>query len=309
MNKHTKLIVGALIAVLVLLIAAIISFSRDISKNSSNVPDTTSNTVNPDGHKIIRDENGKYGMSNLNGSVVITPEWEQLKFVNVNFLAATNAANRIGILDLDGNIVAPFIFSEMSVWQERYFVARLAESKQYMVYDETFRPLDSTIWDQCMQEEQQLILMQEDDVFYYTYEEDKLSLEKVELTRNSFTAAYSPSNDPENLSALQWRYAANTIEQVIAMIKSQDFSALNTVTDGEHENAVLSGASLKNGKVLRVGDTALLSVQSSKNSISILIQMSISISGKDISNTVHTLNIVLEKNQQGVWTTTNVQIS
>lgn len=311
MNKHTKLVVGVLIVVLILLVIAIISFSMDISKNTDakNTP-PAEDAINPDGSQIVRGENGLYGVSDSNGNVLIEPEWEQLRFVGTDHLAATEN-HRVGVLDMDGNVTAPFVYSEVYALTGSYYLAEFADSGKAIIYDSKFHAFDAAAWDSCEWAEEQLLLKRGENSFFYTTEgENTLLLEQANLSCDGCAVVWNDKADVTALSPLEWSYAADTVEQLLKMIKSQDFSSLSSVTDTSHENNVLSGATLKDGKVLRNDATIFLALQEEENgSMKQIWQIGMTISGKDSARSDCTLTITLGENQQGIWMATDVQIS
>ena len=57
MNKHTKLLMGILIVVLVLLVIATVSFSLDVSKSSKeNHVQSADDSVSSNGNRITENE-------------------------------------------------------------------------------------------------------------------------------------------------------------------------------------------------------------------------------------------------------------
>ncbi len=311
MNKHTKMVVGVLITVLIVLIAATISFSMDISKNSDGkTSGSVESTVNPDGNQIVCSEDGLYGMSNSNGSVIIEPEWEQLRFMGTDYLAASDKTNRVGVLDVDGNIVVPFVYSDVYALTAGYYLAEFADSDRVILYDSTFRVFDAAAWDSCEWADGQLTLTHGENTFYYTAEEEQLLLEQADLSCDAYNVSWNDNSDAAMLSPLRWSYASQTFEQLLSMIKTQDFSLLNEVTDAEHENKVLSGSVLKSGRILRNDTTAFLSLQKEEKNGSVLVwQIGITVGGKETDRANHTLSVTLAENQQGVWVATDVQIA
>ena len=265
MNKHTKLVVGVLITILVLLIAATVSFSMNISKQTSADNTAPSDVINPDGNQIVRCENGLYGMSDSNGSVIIDLEWAGLRFLGTDYLAAVNQDQYVGVLDMDGNIVAPFVYSEVHALTDNYYLAEFAESDQAVLYDRAFHAFDFSVWDTCKWADDQLTLSRKGHTFYYTISEESLLLEQADLSCGNCAVSWNDKSDAAAFSPLQWSYAADTFAHLLDMIQSQDFSLLSEVTDTEHENKVLSGAALKNGKILRNDSTVFLSLQQKSN--------------------------------------------
>ena len=113
MNKHTRLAAGILVLVLVILIAATISFSANVSKRSGSNQNSASDTaINAKGTEIVQGDNHLYGVSDAAGNTILEPEWKQLQFVGTDYLAAkqeTEEGDRFGVLDLDGSVAAPFV--------------------------------------------------------------------------------------------------------------------------------------------------------------------------------------------------------
>ena len=111
MNKHTRLAVGILVLVLVLLIVATVSFSVNISKKSAGSQNSTFDTgTNSNGNVIVEGDDHLYGVSDAAGNLILEPEWKELHFIGSDYLSAVqeNAdSNCVGVLDLDGNVVAP----------------------------------------------------------------------------------------------------------------------------------------------------------------------------------------------------------
>ena len=151
MNKHTRLAVGILVLVLVLLIVATVSFSVNISKKSAGSQNSTFDTgTNSNGNVIVEGDDHLYGVSDAAGNLILEPEWKELHFIGSDYLSAVqeNAdSNCVGVLDLDGNVVAPFVYDHVETLTDSYYLAVLAENQQVVLYDHDFRAADAMVWD------------------------------------------------------------------------------------------------------------------------------------------------------------------
>ncbi|WP_295218107.1 WG repeat-containing protein [Ruminococcus sp.] len=317
MNKHAKLVVGFLVVVLVVLVIATISFSVDISKNSEASQSSGSDTViNPNGNEIIQYENHLYGVADAAGNTLIEPEWEQLHFIGTEYLAAakeTAEGRRIGVLDLDGNVVAPFVYTDVHALTPSYYLASFADSEQVVLYDSGFRPVDAAVWDSYSWESQLLTLTKGEDVFLFTLEDDALILTRADIVRTSEEVSFTVSwngVDAALLSPVQWSKTADQMLLLLQMLKSQEFVNISQITDQEHENTVLSTISLGGHKVTRMEDIVYLSADTGEDGkLALTWQCRIGIWGQEDGVKEQILSVTMKQNKQEVWVITEMQIA
>lgn len=317
MNKHTKLVVGFLVAVLILLIIAIASLSRDISKNSESSQNSASDiVVNANGNEIVQGDNRLYGVVDAAGNSIIEPIWEQLHFIGTEYLAATKKTDdgrRVGVLDLDGNVAAPFVYSDVHALTPSYYLASFADSEQVVLYDSAFCATDTTVWDRYSWENQLLTLTKGEDVFLFSLEEDTLMLMRIDVSRASEDVSFTVSwenVDVTLLSPAEWSHTTDMMQQLLQMMKLQDFSSLKDVTDQAHENTVLSVASLPEEKITRVAPTLYLHAERNEASELLLTwQISISVRTKDGNVEERILTAKMTRNGQEVWVVTELKIA
>lgn len=317
MNKHAKLVVGFLVVLLVVLVIATISFSVDISKNSEASQSSSSDTVvNPNGNEIIQDDNHLYGVADAAGNTLVEPEWEQLHFIGTEYLAAvkeTASGRRIGVLDLDGNVVAPFAYADVHALTPSYYLAIFADSKQVVLYDSGFRPVDAAVWDGYSWESQLLTLTKGEDAFLYTLEDDALTLTRADMARTSEEVSFTVSwngVDAALLSPAQWSETADQMLLLLQMLNSQEFADVSQVTDQEHENNVLSVISLGGHKVTRMEDTVYLSAGVGDDGKPVLTwQCRVNIWGQEEGLKEQVLSVTMKQNKQEVWVITEMQIA
>lgn len=116
-GKYIKLIIVFLMSALVIMALILIKVYFDVNKknmekeSSNNI--TMQNYGSYNGFEVFEDENGLLGVVN-NDRVIIDAAWENVFILSENrFIVGKRIAiPKKGIIDLYGNIVSPFIFSE-----------------------------------------------------------------------------------------------------------------------------------------------------------------------------------------------------
>lgn len=318
MNKHTKLVVGILIVVLISLIIATISFSLDISKNSDTASENslTETVIDPNGNQIIQGENHLYGVSDSGGNLIIDSVWQQLRFIGTKYLAATKDTkdgHRIGVLDLDGNVIAPFVYSDVKTLTDSSYLCTLADTDQFVIYNSAFHVFDTTVWDQYTWDNPVLTLVKGEDSFTFTLEENDFQLTQVNLSRTSDDVSFLVNwNSRANIDLLtppQWSHVTDMAQSFLQMLQTQDFTGLSQITDQDHENAILSAASFPDTTIAQTDTSVYLMASTAENGRSVLTwQINADFTEKDGEPKRQTISLILTENQLGTWVATEVQI-
>ena len=322
MNKHTKLFVGFLAALLMILIVGTISFSLNISKNSNQQDDLSETGLQVDGYEIFQDENDLYGVKDSAGNTLIEAEWKKLHFISDDYLAAypeediTEKSNTavFGILDVSGNVVTPFAYSDIQVLFSSYYLAEFADTEQYIFYHHNFQPFVSVIWDACTWDETSIVLTKEDDDFIYsTNESDDLTLTEMNLSRSSGNVSFSvDANDADItlLSADIWIYVTDQIQKVLEILMNKDTSAVAQVTDNEHEDTILSILSQENQTILRTDRTVYLTtdVSSEGTAPTLTWQVAANVRIEEEGQKKQTISIIMEQDEDKIWVITDLQL-
>lgn len=316
MNKHTKLFVVFLFALLAVLIIASVSFSLDISHGSEESRIETSDvSVNANGKQIFQSEDGLYGVEDASGNTLIDAQWVQLRFLNTDHLSAvteTDDGLRMGVLDLDGNVAAPFVYDTIEPVSTSYFRANFADSEQCVLYDSTFCAVESEVWDSCLYEDAQIVLTKAEDVYHFAVADNGLVLTEISLTRtlddgNTFETDLAHA-DVALLTATEWSYTADRVQQLLEMIRSDDFTALLSVTDQSHEESVLTAASQISQSIRRLDRTAYLIVSGSEdNALTVVWQIDASVRTEETASQEQTITMTMTKNEYEVWVITELQ--
>lgn len=311
MNKHTRLAAGILVLVLMILIVATVSFSMNISKKSATAQNSASDTiVNPNGNEIIQGDDGLYGVADVAGNTILEPEWERLSFIGTEYLAAAKG-NRVGVLNLDGNVAAPFVYRDVYALTDFYYLAELADSDKVVLYDHDFCAADAMLWDGSTWEKPLLTLNCGTDAFQYSLEKEILQLVRVELFRKTDAVSFTASAEKTDAAALmpeEWIRCADMMAEFLEMIKTQNFARISDLTGQENENAVLGGAVLQEEKAARVESALYLTVGQNDAGMPVLNwQAEVVLRGSENGAQTRILSVNMEKNNKQNWVITEAK--
>lgn len=318
MNKHTKLVVVILIVLLLLLVIATVSYSLDVTKDTQSTATSSNSSVNLNGNKIVQDENRLYGVVDSAGNPSIETEWEQLQFISTEYLAAAKKDGNektIGVLDLDGNIIAPFVYTDVHALTSSYFLATLCDTEQIVLYDSDFHAVGCCIWDSFSWQNPILTLKKGDDVYSFSLEEDVLTMQDAALVRtvgnNTFTIDLSDVNVTD-LTPEEWSDTADLVQETLTVYQSQNFTTLEMITDQEHNDTVLVGMSQSDGIFHGFNvQGCVLYVQIQTNSSNGKKSITWRTNGqfsKGEESVQKTLVITMQKNQHEIWVVTNFEV-
>lgn len=269
MNKHTKLLMGILIVVLVLLVIATVSFSLDVSKSSKeNHVQSADDSVSSNGNRITENEMHMYGVADSSGNMVIEAMWKHLYFIGTDYVVATQtetSGGQTGILDLEGNVIVPFVYSEIQTLTSSFYLASFADSScgRFVLYDDSFRAENACTWDDCQAEKDQITLRKGKDSFSFVISDDTLTLKKMELIRTdentTFSVNYDAALSIDQLFPNQWRAMADVVQQCLSLLRTQDTESVAKITDSEHEKSVLQSFAVENADSIQWDEDIYLS--------------------------------------------------
>lgn len=178
MNKHTRLLVSALFAVIVILAVGITRFYMNVS-NDTGVSGENEEIIrrldsDEKGNQIYEDGNGKFGLINSSDKIIVTPEWEKLEFAGNSLCIASKRINGkilTGCIDYEGNITVPFIYKNITPYSSGDFMFYLAEAEpdgSCVVYDDSMNPCFKRSWDGYTISESNIVLQSGNSKFTYT---------------------------------------------------------------------------------------------------------------------------------------------
>ena len=183
MNKHTRLIVSLLFAVIIILAAAIIKFYVSVPDNTLSTENQAEivRTFESDsyGNVIFSDGRGGFGIAN-SGKIIVSPEWHELAFADDEIcMASKKISGKLlyGCIDFEGNIILPFIYSSITKYTVGNFDVYCAESYSdgsYVLYNKNFMPLFRQSWISCSFGGEEIVLADKAGIYTYSVSSDEI---------------------------------------------------------------------------------------------------------------------------------------
>ena len=188
MNKHTRLIVTLLFAVMLILAAAISrSFlaGKDDSLGNRNTSENNRVLSENKGYCIITDDSGSYGIADSSGRTIVSPEWSSLEFAGDNCcIASMMIGGKLlsGCIDYEGNITLPFIYKDIRLaGNNPYYIAR-SENGSFTLLSQQMRPVIRREWDSCSFSGSDITLANDTGSFTYTCGENGRLLSRASVS-------------------------------------------------------------------------------------------------------------------------------
>ena len=159
MNKHTRLIVSVLFIGIIVLAVAITRFYSRTGKSAvssgSQIIIEKKLGFDSSGNRAFQNNEGLVGIIDSSERVIVSPEWQSIKFTNSDKCIASkriHGKELFGCIDYEGNIIIPFVYSNIEVAASAgrvLYIAQAADKKSSVVYNSDFVPCFSRAWDSC----------------------------------------------------------------------------------------------------------------------------------------------------------------
>ncbi len=241
MNKHTRLVVSVLFAVIILLAVGITRFYVDVSKRTADKGNTTEIIQklegDSNGNRIFEGEASLYGVVDSNDKIIIYPEWTELAFAGENYcIASKRIGGRMltGCIDYEDNTVVPFIFRNITKHSQGNFIFYVAESdsdSSCVIYDKSFTPCFMRSWESCSIIDGKLILGNGSNKFTYTFGENGFTFVKAELSENDFTLNIDSRLMLSKLSCTMLETISARVADYLNYAFNEDEECLNRLAD------------------------------------------------------------------------------
>lgn len=245
MNKHTRLLVSVLFAVIVMLAIGITRFYMDVSQNesgSSNTAEIVRRLETDDNkNRIFEDVSGLFGILDSNDRIAVAPEWDALCFSgNGRCIASKRINGKLlsGCIDYEGNTVIPFIYkniSEHNFEEFTFYVAETDADGSYVIYDKDFTPCFMRSWDGCIINDGSIILNSNQCSYTYTYGENgfvcTLADVKGETLDIGFNISISSRLLLSKLNSFMLETISDGISGYISYALSNDQAYLDDIAD------------------------------------------------------------------------------
>ena len=214
MNKHTKFLIAILCSIILILAAAIARFYWNVSKSSSvisnQIDSLTEIDRSMDGYCIFTDSSGMYGVLDRSNRIIVDAEWKELEFFSSGYLLAKREVDQqdlVGILNMDGDVIVPFLYSDMQQLTKFLIVGVIGQNVGYVFYSDSF-----------------VTVFLKNDTFHFEMKEHSFHLTSFDLTRASIpecTLSFSlESSDVTLLTVQEWGFYMDLLEQFAGKLKS-----------------------------------------------------------------------------------------
>jgi len=171
-NRYLKWIFVFLFAVLIALSAALIKFYFDVNKSTEKKePDhgiITDFNSSANGYRTFTSEYGGVGVVNDDGRVIVEPEWNSIHFLKADrFIVSQmfNGIEKMGIIDIDDNIITPFIFQSFDPVGQGLVKGYVSEEDGFIIFDVSGNLLSGYKWDSVSLRDDKIILTKDKDTF------------------------------------------------------------------------------------------------------------------------------------------------
>lgn len=240
MNKHTRLLVIVLFAILIVLASAIIVFYLDVNKSSAGSSAApliaTEYAGNSEGSCIFQDANGNYGLTDANGNIILEAEWTELSGIGNRCFAAklvTGSQTLTGIIDKEGNVVVPFAYESMERLTDFLYAGKHAADGKYFFYDADFRLLLPEAWDDYSLIDETLHLEKDGDAFVYGLGAS-LELIEIDLPRRirpvSFSLKVRDTQLLRKMERSDWCHIADLLLTYLDAYRREQLEKLENIT-------------------------------------------------------------------------------
>lgn len=201
MTKHMRLVVSVLFIVIIVLAVAITRFYSNTGSSTElgGTQPAVEKKLSMDdlGNHIFENDSGLYGIVDSNERVIVYPEWQELFFTDSDLCIASKqirGRKLFGCIDYEGNIEVPFVYSDierLKIGERTLYAARAADDLSYVIYDRSFVPCFSRVWDSYKQDENELILTSDNGTYRFSVTGDDLVFRNAAVSSSAMDNPYT----------------------------------------------------------------------------------------------------------------------
>ncbi|MCR4638462.1 WG repeat-containing protein [Ruminococcus sp.] len=236
MNKHTRLIVSLLFIGIIVLAVAITRFYSRTEKSavSSGSQTVIEKRLNFDsyGNRAFQNSDGLVGIIDGNDRVIVSPEWQSIKFTNNKDRCIASKRIRgnelFGCIDYEGNIVVPFVYSKIdlkSSAERVFYIADTADKKSSVVYNSDFTPCFSRAWDSCEYENGELTVTAGSGTYTYIVKNSVFIFKKATVNGNVLDLPYTVEVNASGLTVPMIEKISKNVGKYIEFAYQRDEQA------------------------------------------------------------------------------------
>ena len=321
MNKHSRIIVILLLAVLVLLGTAITLFYIDVGKDARSTEDNTSlsgNSQHENSARVFKDSNGLCGLEDSNGTVILEPEWTELVPIGNSFFKAkllTRADSLYGVIDSEGDVTVPFVYEDIERQSDYIYAAELKDTGQYLFYGNDFSLLLPHAADSYYMEGTNLCVFYGEDEFDYKQGE-KLSLVKAVLPRFKRPVSVTLTiDDPDLLSVMEsceWSDFADHAIEFLDVFRRNRTDRLEEITDSSSLPEIKEALETKPSWTGKTSDSVYVYKTEFDGILTVYLELELVLENSDEESESYEnnrLRAAFRKDKEGQWKLWEVSFS
>ncbi|WP_303836739.1 WG repeat-containing protein [Ruminococcus flavefaciens] len=233
MNKQTRLIVSVLfIGIIVLAVAITRFYSRTEKSAVSNGSQTIIEKklgFDSAGNRAFQNSEGLVGIIDSSEHVIVSPEWQTIKFTSNSdrCIASKHLHNKemYGCIDYEGNIVVPFVYSDIkqAASPERVlYIARTDDKKSSVVYNSNFDPCFSRAWDNCSYANGELSVTSGSSTYTYHVTSSEFIFDHAVINGTCKNCPYSMKITAQGLTIPMMEKIRDTVEKYLEFAYEMD---------------------------------------------------------------------------------------
>lgn len=178
MNKYIKLLVSVLFIFIIMLTFGLTRFYFDVSKNTGTFEEPVEIikyiASDDSGNKIFQSDNNLLGVIGSNDRIIVSPQWNSLKFAENGLCIATRSINSrmlTGCIDYEENVVVPFVYEKietLNAENEVFYLAKVKSDGKYVLYNKYFQPQINETWDSVKAEDKEIEFLSNENTYIYS---------------------------------------------------------------------------------------------------------------------------------------------
>lgn len=265
MGIKLKVFLGVLTVVFTLSLSVIAVFQNRTSENGSSVShelkdsSTKVEYVGSDGYKLVKHDNGLYGVLDRDDNEIISPRWSNIQFISPKCFVVSkndNGVDKVGIIDNDENILVPTIYSSIEKITPHTLLARidLDDISRFVLFDSDGFISFSHELENCSVSGENLILKGENDEYIATDTSGKLEILSLKLSRELAGISFDIEidNPPANLDCDVYDSITKITIDYITALLSHDVSVIRNLTNSEYYNSLISNNVLNGAEIMHI---------------------------------------------------------
>lgn len=266
MGIKLKVFLGVLTVVFAFSLSVISVFQNRTSENGSSVShelkdsSTKVEYVGSDGYKLVKYDNGLYGVLDSDDNEIISPRWSNIQFISPKCFVVSkndNGIDKVGIVDNDENILVPPIYSSIEKITANTLLARmdLENMSRFVLFNsDGFISFNHEL-ENCSVSGENLILKSENnDEYIATDTSGELEVISLKLSRELAGISFDVKieNPPANLDYDVYDNIVQVTIDYITALLSHDVSVIRNLTDSEHYNSLISNNVLNGAEIMHI---------------------------------------------------------